>query len=142
MASGREGGIGCGTLIAIFVAIALILAAAISIAAIVDPFSWVPSLHQIFGCTDNPQTTIDECDTTRRYPDFWFHVVINLLYVFMSLGLLVALARALPKYRDTRSRRFESDTAIERYRQARQEIVFIAALLAGLAALPIIVALA
>jgi hypothetical protein len=70
-----------------------------------------------------------------RYPGFWSHVVINLLCAFASLGLVASFVLTLPEFRETRSRRFDSDTAVERYQQARHQLTLIAALLAGFAAL-------
>jgi hypothetical protein len=143
MASQREGNGGCGTIIAIFVVLALVVAGVISVAALVDPFSWLPSLGEIFGdCTDNADTALDECDLGARYPGFWTHVFINFVYVLAALGSLAAFARTLPEFREARSVRFESDNAVERYRQARQRVALVGALLAGVAALPIFAALA
>jgi hypothetical protein len=143
MASQREGNSGCGTIIVIFVVIALVVAGVISVAALVDPFSWLPPLGEIFGdCSDNPETAADECDLGTRYPGFWRHVIINFVYALVTLALLVAFALALPEFREARSGRFESDTAVERYRQARQTVALVGALLAGMAALPLIDALA
>ena len=145
MASEREDGSGCGgcaVIIAIFVVIALVIAALISVAALVDPFSWMPPIGDIFGdCNDKLETAADECDLGTRYPGFWWHVIINLLYALAALVLLLTFAFALPEFRKARSGRFESDAAVERYRQARQTLALLAGLLAGLAAVPIIAAL-
>ena len=47
-ASGSSGG-GCGALIAFVLVIAAIVAAAISLAALVDPFDWMPSVGAGLG---------------------------------------------------------------------------------------------
>src|SRR4051812_45991402 len=108
MSSQREGGVGCGTVIAIIVLIGLVVVAVISVAAVVDPFSWVPPLGEIFGdCTDDPDTTTHECDLGTRYPGFWSHVIINFLYSLVALGLSLALAFALPELRAARTARFD-----------------------------------
>ena len=122
--------------------IALVIAAAISVAALVDPFSWMPPIGGIFGdCNDKLGTAADECDLGTRYPGFWWHVIINLLYALVALVLLLTFALALPEFRKARSDRFESAAAVDRYRQARQTLALLAGLLAGLAAIPIVAAL-
>jgi hypothetical protein len=143
MSSQREPGIGCGTLIAFIILLGLVLAAVISVAALVDPFSWVPPLGDIFQkCTDNPDTPSDDCDLGTRYPGFWSHVAVNFAYVLIAAGLLIALALTLPEFRRARTARFDSHAAVERYRRSRQQLVLLAVLLAVLGAVPIIAALA
>jgi hypothetical protein len=143
MAPQREGGIGCGAIIAIFLVIAVVVAAVISVAALVDPFNWVPPLGQIFGsCTDNPDTSVDECDLGKRYPGFWSHVLINFAYALVALALLVVFAFAVLDFRHARRVRFESEAAVDRYRQARRSFALVATLLGAVAALPIIAAVA
>jgi hypothetical protein len=142
MSSRREGGGGCALIIAVIVVIALVVAAVVSVAALIDPFSWLPPIGKIFGdCTDNPNIPGDDCDIATRYPGFWWHVVVNFLYSLAALGLVVALVAVVPDYRAARTDRFESDTAVERYRQARQNLALVAVLLGGLAAIPVIAAL-
>jgi hypothetical protein len=144
MASRNQGGgcAGCAGCIAIVVVISLVVAAVTSVAALIDPFSWVPPIGKIWGCTDNPSPAGSECDLGRRYPGLWWHVIINFLYAVAAVVLLVAFARVVREYRRARAGRFDSDTAVERYRQARQTLVTVAGLLAGLAAIPIVAALA
>jgi hypothetical protein len=145
MASEREDVGGCGgclVIIAIFVVIALVVAAVISIAALIDPFSWMPPIGDIFGgCSDKAQPAAGECDLGTRYPGFWWHVIINLLYALAALVLLLMLAFALPEFREARSRRFESAAAAKRYGEARRGLALVAGLLGGLAAIPIVAAL-
>src|SRR4051812_405645 len=119
MSSQREGGIGCGTVIAIIILIGLAGVAVISVAALIEPFSWVPPLREIFGdCTDKPETATRECALGTRYPGFWSHVIINFLYALLALGLSLALAFALPELRAARTARFDNAAALERYRHA------------------------
>jgi di/tricarboxylate transporter len=143
MASQRQGGGGCLAIIAIVVVIGLVVSAVLSVAALIDPFSWVPPVGQIFGsCTDNPATAVDECARVgTRYPGFWWHVIINFVYALAALGLLVALVGAVPKFRQARSGRFDGDSAVRHYRHARQVLALVATLLFGLAAIPVIAAL-
>src|SRR5262245_60735741 len=134
MGSRREGGGGgCALFVAVVVVIALVVAGVVSVAALIDPFSWLPPIGKIFGdCNDNPQTPGDDCGLATRYPGFWGHVVINFVYALAALGLLVAFAVVLPEFRKARSSRFESDAAVERYLHARQALTLIAVLLGGL----------
>ena len=58
-------------IIAILVVISLVISASVSVAALVDPFSWMPPIGVIFGdCSDNLGTAADECDLGTRYPDW------------------------------------------------------------------------
>jgi hypothetical protein len=141
MTSQRAEGGGCAALIAILLVISLVVAAVISVAALVDPFSWVPPIGTIFDCTDNPQTAANECDLGARYPGWGWHVIVNFVYALVALGLFVAFAGSIPQFRQARHDRFESSAALDRYQEARLAVAVLAALLAALAALPIIAAL-
>jgi hypothetical protein len=137
MTSRNQSGCGCATIIAVVLVITLVVVVVTSIAALVDPFSWVPPIRKIFGCTDNPNTAVNECALSKRYPGLWWHVIVNFVYALAALGLLVSFFRAVGEYRRARSVRFDSDTAVERYKQARQTLIVVAGLLAGLALIPI-----
>ena len=142
MASQREAGGGCGAIIAIVILIALVVGAVVSVAALIDPFDWMPSLGEIFGdCNDTTEIPGDECELAKRYPGFWGHVIVNFVYALVALGLLVAFASVLPEFRRARGVRFASGAALDRYRQARGNLTLVAALLGGVAALPIVAAL-
>jgi hypothetical protein len=143
MSSQEQGGTGCGTFVAIILVITFVFVAVISIAALVDPFSWVPPIGAIFNnCTDDPDTAQDECELATRYPGFWLHVLVNFGYALMTVGLLIALALAVPEFRKARTARFDNEVAVDRYRRARQRVTLVAVLLAVVAATPIIAALA
>ena len=58
--SSSSGG-GCGGLIAILIVIGAIVGAAISLAAIVDPFGWMPSVHAIWADCDH------DCALAQRF---------------------------------------------------------------------------
>ena len=61
--SSSSGG-GCGGLIAILIVIGAIVGAAISLAAIVDPFGWMPPLDVLWAdkilCTKDALTKLEE----------------------------------------------------------------------------------
>jgi amino acid permease len=92
------------------------------------------------SCTNNPQTSVDYCDLGERHPSLWGRVIINFLYAVAALALMVALVRSLSGYRRARIRRYDSDVATERYRNARNRLTLVAVLLAVLT-VPIIAAL-
>lgn len=73
-----QGG-GCAALVALTIVLALVLAALVSIAALIDPFSWLPPVAEIWEeCQDDWDTTADECELATRFPGFWAHVIANL----------------------------------------------------------------
>src|SRR4051795_6153641 len=117
MASEREDGSGCGgcaVIIAILIVISLVISAVVAVASLVDPFSWLPPTGVIFGgCSDKVETSTAGCDFGTRYPGFWWHVIINLLYALAALVRLLTFAFAVPEFREARSGRFESDAAVE-----------------------------
>jgi hypothetical protein len=118
------------------------VAAVISIAAIVDPFSWLPPVGEIWAhCEEDPDTEPD-CDLAERYPGFWEHVIANFAYFVAALALLFWLAVAVANLRDARARRFSDRGAAQSYGDAREVLAAVAVLVALLAALPVIVAIA
>jgi SNF family Na+-dependent transporter len=137
----RSQGDGCAGCLAIVFFIALVVAAVTSVAALIDPFSWVPPIGKVFrDCTDNPKTpAVDEC---APYRGLWWHVAINFVYALVALALLVPFPRVVREYRQARTNRFDSENAVERYRHAQGALVLLSVLLAGVAAIPIVAALA
>ena len=142
--SGDESG--CGGCLAIFLVImviALIVAALISLAALVDPFSWMPTVNEIWkDCQDDGATGRDDCALANRFHGFWLHVVINLGYVVAAVVVLVVLATAVTDLREARAARFGGDAAVTRYTEARGAVARASAFGLALALLPILVALA
>src|SRR5215210_4693711 len=95
MSSQQEGG-GCAALVVLVLVIGAVVAAVISVAALVDPFSWLPPIGEIFGdCDDDYDTSADECELATRFPGFWGHVIANFAYSVAAAGLLVWLASAV-----------------------------------------------
>ena len=136
------GGSGCGGCIAAVLAIGAVVAAVISIAALIDPFSWMPPVSEIWAdCQDNFATSKDECELATRYPGFWGHAVINFAYVVASAGLLLWLGRTALALREARRCRFSGGEAVKRYERARETLALSACSSATLAALPFLVAL-
>lgn len=135
-----EGG-GCAALVAILLVFAVVVGTVISIAALVDPFSWLPPVGEIWeDCHDDWETTEDECDLAVRFPGFWLHVIVSFAYAVAAAVLLLWVAGAVAELRRTRAQRFSGEQAVQRYDQARQTLALVAGLTALLAVLPIMVA--
>ena len=144
MTQERQEGRGCGTaLLAVILVMAAVVGAVISVAALVDPFSWLPPVGEIWeDCQDDLDTPEEDCDPATRFPGFWAHVILNFLYVVATAGLLLRLARAVAELREARPERFSGPEAAQRYRRARQTLALTSTVVGLLAALPIIVAIA
>lgn len=142
MASGRNDADGGGwACLGVLVAIAAVVAAAISLAALVDPFSWMPSVGEVWSdCEDNFSTDEDECALANRYPGFWGHAIVNLLYALAAGALVVVFAAATFDLRAKRAARFSSTEAAAEHRAALDNFRGAGALLGALALLPIVVA--
>lgn len=132
---GSSSGGGCGGLIAILIVIGAIVGAAISLAAIVDPFGWMPSVHAIWADCDH------DCALAQRFPGFWWHVVINLAYTVIAGVLVVGFARMVPEFRRTQLTRYDSAEAMEEFRHVSAGLRGAVKLLAGLAAIPLLVSI-
>jgi hypothetical protein len=133
----------CAGCFVAILAIALIIAAVMSIAALVDPFDWMPPVGEIFeDCTDDPDTDADECELATRYPGFWLHVVVNFAYAVAALVAVVVLAGTAFDLREARTERFKGPHALEQYREARGAFALAAAAVAALAVIPFVAAVA
>ena len=140
---GEGCGSGCAALFVGAFVIGALVAAAISIAALVDPFAWMPPVGEIWeDCSDDWETEVNECDLHQRFPGFWGHAIVNFAYTLIAGALLVALGGAVSELRQSRPARFDSQTAADRYTEAREGVTSLAILSGLLAALPIVVALA
>lgn len=134
---------GCLALFAVIMLIALLVMGTISFAALVDPFSWMPPASEIWAdCQDAPETERNECALATRFPGFWVHAAVNLLYVAASMAALAALAVAVAGLRERRTERFDDPGSAELYADARQMLAITSVAVALLALLPIFVALA
>ena len=126
---------GCGSCLAVFMlalVVALIVAAVISFAALVDPFNWLPPVGEIW------EDCQGDCALEHRFPGFWLHVVTNLAYATAAVGALSALALGVDRFRAARVERFG---ALEPYVAARSQVTIAAAAGGALSLLPIAVAL-
>jgi hypothetical protein len=132
---------GCaGCLLALLVLGAVVFAL-ISLAALVDPFSWIPTVGDVWAdCEDDPATDRADCDLAARFPGFWWHAAVNLVYVAGAGALAVAFLGAVTDLREKRSARFSSSAGMTAYSDARGLAVGCGTALALIALLPIVVA--
>jgi hypothetical protein len=133
--------LGCGGCIVAILLIGAVIGAIISVAALIDPFSWMPPVGEIWAeCEDDYATSADECDLAERYPGFWGHVAVNFAYAVASAVALGWLARGALELRAARAERFSAGGAIERYRAARESFGLTCCGCGAMAVLPTIVA--
>ena len=136
-------GSGCAAIFIAMFVLGAVIAAAISITALIDPFAWMPPVAEIWeDCSDDWETEVNECDLHRRFPGFWVHTIVNFAYTAAAALSLFALAGSVSELRESRPERFDSQAAAARYREAGEHVAGLALLSGLLAALPIIVALA
>lgn len=137
-----DDGAGCLAVVLIGLLIAAVVACVISLAALVDPFSWMPSVDAIWrDCEDKYRTDANECALANRFPGFWAHAVANLAWTVVTAGLLLALLGSIGEYRQAFAKRFEGAAVVARCVELRSELIGLSAATAAAAALPIAVAL-
>ncbi len=140
---GQDGGGGCAALFAGLLVIAAIVAGLVSLAALIDPFSWMPTAAELWeDCQDDWDTERDECAWNNRFPGIWVHAIVNLLYVGAAACLLLWVVAAVRDLREARAERFSDVAGHERYISARQAVTAAAVWTGLIAALPFAAALA
>jgi hypothetical protein len=127
--------VGClGCLVGLFI-LGLIFAAVISLAAVIDPFAWMPPVGEIWADCEG------ECDLADRFPGFWGHVALNLLYTAAAGLALLSLMTTVREFRDARPNRYSTAEAMAAYRTKRDEVAGMAVVSGAFGLLPIIVAI-
>src|SRR3954470_17429953 len=101
--SGKDtAGGGCVALGIVVVAVGLIVLGIISLAALIDPFDWTPTVHDIWkDCSG-------DCALAHRFPGFWWHAAANLLYAAVAVACAGAFLAAVRTVRDKRAARFDT----------------------------------
>jgi hypothetical protein len=144
--SGGQGdgdGGGCAGCFLVVMAIGLVIVVLISTAAIVDPFSWMPAVGEVWAeCEDDLGTSADECALEERFPGFWLHAFVNLMYAAVAFTLVVAFAGAVVELRAKRPPRFDGVEEAAACRRATGHCVGCGIALAVLALTPVVVAVA
>jgi hypothetical protein len=131
----QSGGGGCIALFLVLMAIALVVMGIISFAALIDPFDWMPRVGAIWADCSG------DCALARRFPGFWWHAAANLVYVGVAVGAVCAFVAGVADVRGKRVARYDSAADLAAFGVALDRCTRAGALLAALAALPILVAL-
>jgi hypothetical protein len=134
--SGKSSGGGCAALIAVALVIGAIVAAAMSLAAVVDPFNWMPSVSELWADCDG------DCELAHRFPGFWWHVVANLAFAAGALAATVWFGATVVDLREARAARYDSAHAMDDFRKTRSACANAGMALAALASVSIIVSVA
>ena len=129
-----EGG-GCLGLFLVLMVIALVVMAVISFAALVDPFDWMPRVGAIWADCSG------DCALAHRFPGFWWHAAANLVYVGVAVAAACAFVAGAADVRGKRVARYDSAGDLEAFGAALDRCTGAGAVLAALAALPILVAI-
>ena len=132
---------GCVGCLAIVIVIAVVVAGLISIAALVDPFSWMPPVDEVWAeCDDDLGTDRDDCALENRFPGFWLHAVVNLVYAAATLVSSLVFSGSVVDLRQKRVGRFSSAVAAAEHRGAQQVFLGSGLVLGALAVVPIVAA--
>jgi hypothetical protein len=99
--------------------------AVISLAALIDPFDWMPKAHEIW------EDCSGDCALAHRYPGFWWHAAANLLYATLAVAVGGGFLAAVRDLRTTRVARFNSDADAAAFTAAHNELVGAGTALAG-----------
>ncbi len=125
--------------VGVFIAIAVVVAVAISLAALVDPFSWMPSVGEIW---DDCEGSGNACELAARFPGFWWHAVLNLAYTIAGAAVAGGYLVAVFDLRSKRAMRYSDAAAFKEYVAAVNTCRGGGAALAAFALLPLVVAVA
>jgi hypothetical protein len=132
--SSSSGG-GCLALFLVIVAIALVVMGIISLAALIDPFNWMPRVGVIWkDCSG-------DCALAHRFPGFWLHAILNLVYAVVATVLSGVFLMSVADLREKRVDRFDSTEAATQFTATQNECLGAGALLGATAVLPIVVAI-
>jgi len=136
-----SGGSGCFTLFIWLMVIGAVVAAAMSIAALADPFAKLPTVAEMWAdCPPAEPAPDGSCELEDRYPGFWGKVIGSLAYT-LATGLALAwLASTTRDLLDARRRLFASPEAPAEYRAAREGFAGAALVVTVLGLIPIVVA--
>ena len=129
---------GCLGCLGVLIALAAVVSAVMAIAALVDPFSWVPPIEEMFSDDCHG----DKCELEEKYPGVWGHVIVNFAYAVTAVVLAGGLASATSRLRKTRAARFAGADAVGDYRAARVSLTWWALGLVALALIPFLAAVA
>lgn len=138
--SAPSGGWGC---LGLVVLVGALVAGLISLAAVIDPFSWMPPVGDVWAdCRDDIDTARDDCDLAVRFPGFWWHAAVNGAWAVAAIGAAgVAVLRA-EELRRLRATRFDGPDAHAAWARARDGMRLACGGLVLLGTVPLVVAVA
>jgi hypothetical protein len=131
--SGRGG---CLLIVLLLIAVGAVVMVLISLAALFDPFSWMPTVDRVW------EDCRGDCALAHRFPGFWWHATANLIYGAITLVASVMFGLSVADLRETRVKRYNSTAADGAFQAARRTFMAAGSTLAALALLPIVVAVA
>lgn len=131
----QSAGGGCLAVLALLIVVAVIVMAVISLAALIDPFDWMPTVDEIWDDCSG------DCALAHRFPGFWWHAAANLLYAGLAVAVGGGFLAAVRDVRRKRVGRFDSATDAAAFSAAHDQFAGTGAALAALAAVPMLVAI-
>ena len=131
----QSAGGGCLAILALLIVVALVVMAVISLAALIDPFDWMPRVDEIW------EDCSSDCALAHRFPGFWWHAAANLLYAGLAVAVGGGFLAAVGELRAKRVARFDSAADAAAFSAAHDQFAGTGTALAALAALPILVAI-
>ena len=131
-----SGGGGCLAIVVLLILVALVVMAIISLAALFDPFSWMPTAHQIW------EDCHGDCALAHRFPGFWWHAAGNLLYGAITLTATFIFGSSVVELRNARRRAIREPRRRRGVPSGTRRLLAAGSTLGGLALLPLVVALA
>jgi len=103
----------------------------------------MPPVGEIWAdCDDDYATDRDECALENRFPGFWIHALVNLVYAAVALGLVLMFLGSVADLREKRVARFSSAAAAAEHHSVADQAIGCGVALAAVALLPIVVAIA
>src|SRR3954462_707630 len=79
-----------------------IIAAVISLAALVDPFNWTPRVDEVWADWQG------DCALGDRFPGFWWHAAVNLAYTAVTVTVAGRFVAAVVQLRKRRVARYDT----------------------------------
>jgi Na+(H+)/acetate symporter ActP len=141
MRESKDSGCGCGAIFGAFLLLAIVVGTVISLAAVVDPFSQLPTPAAIWSACNDAAGSGSGCTLADRFPGFWGHVGVSLAYTLVTAVAFVLLVATAAGLREAAGGRFDDAEAAARYVESRGAFLVAAAGVAALGLLAIVVAL-
>lgn len=138
--TGDEGCGGCAALLGVALVVSAVVAAVMSVASVVDPFSLLPPVGDVWAeCpAEVPAAAGGSCDLTDRYPGYAWRVIVSFAWALAAVGALGWLAVATGDVRDARERCYDRADGPRASASAREGLALAATLTALLGGAPLV----